>query len=410
MAELAINGGTPAATDWVPTKWPIFDDKEKEALIDTLESGSWCSMGKPDGKVGQFEQAFAEYIGTKYTTCVTSGTGALELAFRSCDLEPGDEVIVTAVSFIASASAIVLAGGVPVFVDVDPETYQMSPDAVEAAITDKTRAIEAVHYGGYPVDMDRIGEIAKKHNLFIVEDCAEAHGSEWKGQKAGSLGDIGAFSFQMGKNLTCGDGGAMTYSKDELAVSCYSYSRYGNIPGGERYVHYVPAGNFRMSEFLGAILSAQLSRHAEQTQIRYENGEYFAQELEKVGGISALKRDPRVTKRGYYFYFLRYDASKWNGLHRNKFMEVLRAEGVGCGTAHNDPLYQNPAFQNIKKSLLYGSEMDYTKARCPEAERIYNSEVIAMGKDFLMERENIDKILGALYKIRENVDELSGLE
>lgn len=410
MAKLAINGGTPAVTDWIPVKWPIFDERDKQALIDTLESGNWCCMWSPDSRVSQFEKQFAEYIGTKYCTCVNSGTASLELAFRSCDIEPGDEVIVTAVSFVASASAIILAGGVPIFVDVDPETYQMSPDAVEAAITDRTRVIETVHYGGYPCDMDRIWEIAKKHNLYIVEDCAEAHGTEWRGKKAGSLGDIGCFSFQMGKNLTCGDGGAMTYSKDELSISCYSYSRYGNIPGGERYVHYVPAGNFRMSEFLGALLSVQLSRHAEQTEIRYQNGEYFAQELEKIGGISALKRDPRITKRGYYFYFLRYDSSKWGGVHRNTFREALAAEGVNTGTAHNDPIYMNPAFKNIKRSLLHGNPIDYNKVHCPEAERIYNSEVIALGKDFLMERENVNKILGALYKLRDNLDELIKLE
>ena len=409
MAKLAINGGTPAVSDWIPTQWPIYDDREKKALIETLESGSWCCNRSPDSKVGRFEQDFADYIGTKYATCVNAGTAALELAFRSCEIDPGDEVIVTAVSFVASGSAIVLAGGVPVFVDVDPETYQMSPDAVEAAITDRTRVIEAVHYGGYPVDMDRIGEIARKHHLYIVEDCAEAHGTEWRGDKAGSLGDIGCFSFQMGKNLTCGDGGAMTYSRDELAISCYSYSRYGNVPDGERYVHYIPAGNFRMSEFLGAILSVQLSRHKEQTEIRYQNGEYFAKEVEKVGGISALKRDPRITKRGYYFYFLRYDPVKWGNVHRDTFKEALAAEGVRTGTAHNNPIYMNPAFQNIKRSLLHGNKMDYTKVHCPEAERIYNSEVVALSKDFLMERTNVDEVLGALHKLRDNIDELTRL-
>jgi len=407
MAKLAMNGGTPAVTDWIPTTWPIYDDREKKALIDVLESGKWCCTWSLEGKVGQFGQEFADYIGTKYGTCVNSGTSALNLAFRVCDIEPGDEIIVTAVSFIASASAIVLAGGVPVFVDVDPETYQMSPDAVEAAITDRTRVIEVVHYGGYPVDMDRIGEIARKHNLLIVEDCAEAHGTEWKGKKTGSLGDIGAFSFQMGKNLTCGDGGAVTYSKDEMAVNCFAHSRYGSLPDKDIYVHHVPAGNYRMSEFVAAILSVQLSRHAEQTQIRYENGEYFAQELGKIGGISALKREPRITKRGYYFYFLRYDSSKWADVHRNKFRKALAAEGVSTGTAHNDPLYMNPAFKNIKKSLLHGNDMDYTKVHCPEAERIYDSEVIALGKDFLMERENVDKTLSAIHKLKENLDELS---
>jgi len=406
MAKLAANGGTPALPDGLKNvPWPVFDDAERQALLDVLESGEWCSMS--GGKVAEFQDAFADYVGTKHATAVPTGTAALELAFRACGIEPGDEVIVPAVTFIASASAIVLANGVSVFVDVDPETYQISPDAVEAAITDRTRAIEPVHYGGYPADMDRITEIAGKHGLFVIEDSAEAHGSEWRGKRVGSLGDIGCFSFQMGKPLTCGEGGVLTYSDDELATSCYSYARLGRKPGGEKYKHYVPAGNYRMSEFLGALLLAQLARLEEQTEIRHENGEYLAAELEKLEGISALKRDPRVTKRGYYFYFMRYDASQWNNVHRDKFIEALKAEGVPCGTAHNNPLYQNPAFRQIKRSLLHGNDMDYSKVHCPEAERIYASEVVAMGKDFLMARENVDRIVAAISKLRDNIDELS---
>jgi len=407
MAKLAINGGQKAVSDGLNMKWPIYDDAEKKALIEVLESGRWCSAGNTDGKSGQFEIEFAKYIGSKYALAVPNGTQALELALKACEIEPGDEVIVPAVTFIASATAVVLANGVARFVDVDPETYQISPEAVEAAINDRTRAIEPVHYGGYPANMDRIMEIAKKHDLYVVEDCAEGHGSEWKGQRIGSIGDLGGFSLQMGKPLTCGEGGVITFSDDKIAASCYAHGRLGRRAGGEKYQHYLPAGNYRLSEFLGAILLVQLSRLEEQTEIRYKNGEYFAEELEKIGGIPALKRDPRVTKRGYYFYFLRYDSSKWNNVHRDKFMSALRAEGVPCGTAHNQPLYKNPAFRDIKKSLLHGNEIDYSKVHCPESDRIYESEVIAMGKNFLLERENIDKILGAIHKLRENIDELS---
>jgi len=407
MAKLAINGGSAVAPDGLKTRWPIFDESEKNALLEVLESGHWCSLGREDAKVTAFEKAFAEFIGTTHATAVPTGTGALELAFRSCGLEPGDEVIVPAVTFIASASAVTLAGGVPVFVDVDPETYQISPDAVEAAVTDRTRAIEPVHYGGYPADMDRIMEIAKKHDLFVIEDCAEGHGSEWRGKKIGSLGDMGCFSFQMGKPLTCGEGGGVTYSRDDLAMSCYSYARLGRKPGGEKYTHYVPAGNFRMSEFLGALLLVQLSRLPEQTDTRHENGEYLARELEGIEGISALKRDPRVTKRGYYIYFMRYDASQWGGVHRDRFTEALAAEGIKAGTAHNHPLYRNPAYYDIKPAMLFGSSMDYKQVHCPEAERIYSSEVVAMGKDFLMQRENVDLVLAAIRKLRENLGELA---
>ncbi len=406
MAELAINGGTPAVPDGLKTTWPVYDDAEKEALNEVLESGRWCSVGAPDGKVAQFEKEFAKFIGSKYATAVSTGTDALELAFRACDVEPGEEVIVPAVTFVASASAVTLSTGVPIFVDVDPETYQIAPEAVEAAITDRTKAIEVVHYGGYPADMDRITEIAEKHDLFVIEDCAEAHGSEWRGKRVGSLGDFGCFSFQMGKPLTCGEGGGVTYSDEDLAESCYAHAHLGRRRGGGKYRHHVPAGNFRLSEFLGGILLAQLARLEEQTETRHENGEYLAAELEKIEGISALKRDPRVTKRGYYFYFMKYDSSAWAGVHRDRFAEAMGAEGVRCGTAHNDPIYQNPAFREIKKSLLFGNEIDYTKVHCPEAERIYSSEVLALGKDFLMERENVDRILGALRKLRDNIDEL----
>jgi len=407
MAKLAMNGGSPIAPEGkFEANWPIYGEAEKTALIEVLESGKWCSMGLTEGRIARFEKAFAEYIGTRYAMAVPTGTDALELAFRACEIEPGDEVIVPAVTFIASASAVVLAGGVPVFVDVDPETYQISPEAAEAAITERTRAIEPVHYGGYPADMDRIIPLAEKHGLRVIEDCAEGHGSQWRGKRIGSFGDMGCFSFQMGKPLTCGEGGGVTYSDEALAMSCYSYGQLGRRPGGEQYMHYVPSGNFRMSEFLGAILLCQLARLEEQTAVRYENGEYLAAELEKIGGVRALKRDPRVTRRGYYFYFMRYDSSQWNGVHRDRFREALNAEGIGCGKAHNAPLYKNPAFHDIKRSLLHGNPMDYTKVRCPESERIYETEVIAFGKNFLMDRGQVDLVLAAIHKLRENIDEL----
>lgn len=414
MAELAINGGKPVVSEGLKIKWPIFDDADKKALIEVFESGKWCSVKQPEGKVAQVEKEFARFIGTKYAMAVPNGTDALILAFKACGIGAGDEVIVPAVSFISSASAVILANAVPIFVDIDPETYQISPKAMEEAITDRTRAIETVHYGGYPADMDRIIEIAQRHNLLVIEDAAEAHGSEWRGKKIGSIGNMGCFSFQMGKPLTCGEGGAVTYDDESLAISCYSYARLGRRPGGEEYVHHIPAGNFRMSEFLGAILLTQLQRLKEQVETRHKNGKYFAKELEKIEGISTLKKDPRITKRSYYFYFLKYDSSKWNNIHRDRFMQALKAEGVPCSTAHNDPLYKNPAFQDMVfgnngcpvTCSFYGKKIDYSRVHCPEAERIYRSEIVALGKDFLMERENVDRILEAIHKIRDNVEEL----
>jgi len=419
VAQLAIKGGKPVISDGLEMKWPIFDDTDRNALIEVLESGKWCSFGgyfkEPlKSKVAQFEKEFAKWNGTKYGIATTNGTAALVLSLKAGGIEAGDEVIVPAVTFIASATAVILANAIPIFVDIDPETYQISPEAIEAAITNKTKAIMPVHYGGYPADMDRIMEIAKKHNLLVIEDAAEAHGSEWRGKRVGSIGDMGCFSFQMGKPLTCGEGGIILVNDKDLKNKCYSYGDLGRIPGGAKYKHYIPAGNNRMTEFQGALLLVQLSRLDKQTEIRYENGEYFAKELEKIEGISALKRDHRVTKRSYYFYFLRYDPSKWDNIPRDRFMKALSAEGVPCGTAHNQPLYKNPLFKEMAfgrtgcpiSCPFYGEKIDYSKVSCPVSERVYESEVIALGKDFLMEKKNIDRILEAIHKIRKNIEEL----
>lgn len=416
VAKLAIKGGKPVISGGLKIKWPLFDDKEKRALTEVLETGKWCSLGGDPqwSKVAQFEREFAKWNKAKYAIATTSGTSALVLALKASGIEAGDEVIVPAVTFIASATSVILANAIPIFVDIDPETYQISPAAIESAITNRTKAIIPVHYGGYPADMDKIREIAKRYNLLIIEDAAEAHGSEWKEEKVGSIGNAGCFSFQMGKPLTCGEGGAVLTDDEVLRDKCYSYGDLGRKIGGGRYVHYIPAGNHRMSEFLGALLLVQLTRLKEQTEIRYKNGEYFAKKLEEIEGIRSLKRDPRVTKRGYYFYFLRYDSSKWRGIHRDKFIKALKAEGVPCGTAHNQPLYKNPLFREMAFGKtgcpilcsFYGKKIDYSKVHCPVSERIYESEVIALGKDFLMYKENVDKILEAIYKIKENIEEI----
>ena len=437
MAKLAIKGGRPVISGGLKINWPIFDDADKKALIDVLESGHWGNLNlmiaglNSQSRVAQFEREFARWNGAKYAIATDHGTSALVLALKAGGIEAGDEVIMSAATFAASATAVLLANGVPVFVDIDADTYQMSPEATEAAITDKTKGIMPVHYGGYPVNMDRIMEIAQKHHLLVIEDAAEAHGSEWRGKKVGSIGDMGCFSFQMGKPLTCGEGGMVLTNSEDLQNKCSAYGDFGRRPEDTaifastefafqeaikqaKYVPYVPAGDCRLSEFLGALLLVQLSRLDEQIEVRYKNGEYFAAELKKIGGISSLKKDPRVTKRSYYYYFLRYDASQWKGIPRDRFMQALAAEGVSLSKAHNYPVYKYPLFREpfgrtgcpISCSF-YGRKIDYSKVRCPVAERVYQSEVMASNKNFLMERENVNKVLEAIHKIRENMGELT---
>jgi len=416
LARLAIKGGEPVAKG-IRLRWPIFDERDKQAILEVLESGKWWRGAYSDpeeSKVGQFEKKFAEWLGVKHVIAVTNGTAALELALKAGGVEAGDEVIVPAVSFVATATAVLAVNAIPVFVDIDPETYQINPDEVEKAITDKTRAIIPVHYGGYPADMDRIMEIAEKYDLLVVEDAAEAHGTEWRGRKVGSIGDFGCFSFQQGKPLTCGEGGAVTTNDDELAAKAYSYHNIGRIPGRPFYEHHVPAWNMRMTEFQGALLLSQMTRLDEQTERRHVNGEYLAKGLEEIGGIKPLKRDPRITKRGYYFFLMRYFASEWRGLHRDVFMQALRAEGIHAHTAHNQPLYMNPVFREMHFGRtgcpvtcpFHGGKVDYAKVKCPVAEYVYRNEIVAIGKDYLLEREHVELVLEAIRKIKENLSEL----
>jgi dTDP-4-amino-4,6-dideoxygalactose transaminase len=415
MAKLAIRGGSAVVPGGLRTKWPIHDDTDKFAVLEALTSGRWCATSHgPDTKNGQFEAAFAQYLGTKHGLLVDNGTNAIALALKAGGVEAGDEVIVPSVTFIATATSVIQVDGIPIFVDIDPETYQMDASLIKKSITDKTKAVIPVHYGGYPANMDAIMEIAEERDLLVVEDCAEAHGSEWRGKKVGSMGHLGAFSFQQGKPLTCGEGGFVSTNDDELAAKCISYANFGRMPGRPVYEHHVAGYNMRMTEIQAALLLSQLRRLTHQTETRYINGEYFASELSKIGGISALKRDPRVTKRGYYFYVMRYDSSKFKGVPRDRFIQALHAEGIHAGTAHNQPLYQNPVFAEMYfgrtghpiRCPLYGKSIDYTKVRCPVAENAYKNEIVALGKDFLMERESVDLVLAAIRKIKDNVDEL----
>ena len=415
MPNLAIKGGSPVAAGGTSTKWPIFDKSDIFAVLETLTSGRWCALTHgPETKNGQFEAAFAHYLGTEYGILVDNGTDAIALALRAGGVEAGDEVIVPAVTFVATATAVIQINGVPVFADIDPETYQINPSSIRELITEKTKAIIPVHYGGYPANMDEIMEIAEKHNLIVVEDAAEAHGSEWRGKKVGSIGHLGTFSFQQGKPLTCGEGGFVSTNDKKLATACVSYANFGRMARKPVYEHHWMGWNMRMTELQAALLLSQFRKLPRQTEIRYVNGEYLASELKKIDGVSALKRDSRVSKRGYYFYFIRYDSSKFKGVPRNRFLEALRAEGIPAGTAHNQPLYQNPVFLEMHfgrtgcpiRCPLYGKPIDYSKVHCPVAERIYENEIVALGKDFLMKREKVDPVLEAIVKIKENIDEL----
>ncbi|MCD6290437.1 MAG: DegT/DnrJ/EryC1/StrS family aminotransferase [Anaerolineae bacterium] len=410
MAKLAIHGGPKAAERLQVPSWPMYDEEDKRALLDVLENRHWCRLYS-GSRVEAFERAYAEYQDAQYGIAVSNGTVALELALLACGIRPGDEVLVPAVTFIASASAIVRVGAIPVFVDSDPETLSISPAGIEEAITERTRGVVAVHYGGYPIDFDAILPIVQKHNLVLIEDCAHAQGTEWKGRKVGTLGHIGAFSFQESKALTAGEGGIVLTNDEEIAERASLLHNIGRVVGRPGYEHHVLASNYRLSELQGALLLSQMRHLPEMVARKHENGEFLAQGLREIGGVEPLKRDERITQRGYYFFIIRYDSEHFGGLHRDRFVEALNAEGVPCSTGYGIPLYKQPAFKRERvEPLLHPASKpwpDYEHLHLPVAERFCAEEQITIPHQVLLaDRPGIQAILDAVVKIKENVGEL----
>lgn len=403
MPKLAIDGGHKVRTKSFPG-WPVWDESEMNALKEVLESGEW---GLGNSKVSEFEEKFAAYIGVEQGICVTNGTASLEIALMAADVSRGDEVIVPPYTFMATASAVLMANGIPIFADIDPSTYNLDPDALEAAITDRTKAVIPVHIGGCPADMDRIMEIAEKHNLIVIEDCAQAHGAEWRGQKVGSIGDIGSFSFQSSKNLCAGEGGIITARNQDLGEKCWSYHNCGRVKTGGWYDHRVLGSNFRMTGWQAAILLAQMERLEEQTEIRNRNGIYLSEKLSEIDGIEPAKRDERVTVHAYHIYILKYEADKFNDQPRSRFLEALNAEGIPCSSGYN-PLYKHDLFKASIQSDpdLYGcdkDEADYSKLHLPVTERICDEEAVWFGQNILLgPQEDMDDIVEAVQKVKDS--------
>ncbi|MDP6776903.1 MAG: DegT/DnrJ/EryC1/StrS family aminotransferase [Candidatus Latescibacteria bacterium] len=402
MANLAALGGS-SVTDGLRAEWPDVGEPEREAVLRAFERRQWCRLGVPEDEsdVTQFEREWSSFHDAEHAVAVANGTVALMAALWALGIRAGDEVIVPSVTFIASSDAIVLAGGVPVFVDVVPDTYQSDPDAVEAAITDRTRAILVVHYAGYPCDLDRIAEVARRHDLPVVEDCAHAQGTEWRGRKVGATVTCGTFSFQQSKSLTAGEGGIVITNDADLAERLWAVHNCGRPHGVGRYEHHIVGGNLRLSEWEGAMLRAQLKRFPEQNARRQETAARIRRGLSEIGGLEPLREDERVTQRGFYFFVMRYSAGAFDGIDRAVFLRALSAEGIPCGAGYSVPVYQSPTYTQ--------SGAQHRVTGCPVAERVCAEEQITLPQTVLLEPGNADLIVQACGKIAENIDELRQL-
>lgn len=303
MGKLAITGATPVLDRPLHQKWPLFDARDERALLKVFRSGQWWRGGTIESQAasecGRFERAFADYHGARYALTCCNGTIAVELALHAAGVKAGDEVVVPALSFVVSASAVLPLGAVPVFADCDPQTLQPDPDAVEAAITPRTAAIIVVHFGGYPADLDRIVRIARKHGVALIEDCAHAQGSQWRGKGVGTYGEYGTFSFQQSKGLTCGEGGIVLCRTKANWHHAYRYHNLGRYEDKGFYDFYLMSSNFRLTDLQGALLNSQLPKLVQQLPRKMKAAAYLSRQLRRIGGLEPLPDDPRITRRGY---------------------------------------------------------------------------------------------------------------
>jgi dTDP-4-amino-4,6-dideoxygalactose transaminase len=399
-AKLAIGGGIPVRASPYPS-WPQAGPEELAGLQRVLDSGNWSSSyGK---EVETFEHSFAAYQDARYGICVNSGEAALILAFKALQVPAGSEVIVPAYTFVASATAVLQAGAVPVFVDVDPETYCISPTAIGAAIGPETSAIMPVHFAGLPADMDPIVALAERHGLIVIEDAAQAWGARYGDRAVGAIGDAGGFSFQASKNLTAGEGGIILTDDEDVAATCRSLADCGRAAIAQRYSHALLGGNHRMTEFQGAILRAQLDRYPGQLAHRSSNAARLIEALGAIAGVEPLLL-PAGHQHSWHLFVLRIDPGAFGGIPKPKLVEALVAEGIPATVGYASTPYEQPLFENHDMAPS-------RRGASPVAERACRSEAIWIRHPALLgsEEDTLD-VARALAKVQANCHELENLE
>jgi dTDP-4-amino-4,6-dideoxygalactose transaminase len=372
---LAIDGGTPVRTTPIG-RWPEFGKPEEDLLLAALRSGVWGSI---DGTfVNDLEREFAAVQDARHGIATVNATMGLSVALKAVGIGPGDEVLVPPYTFIATASAALMLGAVPVFVDVDPETLLIDPARIDDLVSPRTKAIVPVHHGGSPADMDGVMAAARRHGLRVVEDAAQAHGAAWRGRPVGAIGDVGVFSFQSSKPVNAGEGGMMLTNDPELDELLWSYRNVGRRRGGEWYEHVRLGWNLRMTEFQAAVLIAQLRRMPDQQAQRTRAAAELDGLMRQIPGVVPVKVPDGVTAHSWYTYHWRWLGEADGGLPKAAFARALTAEGIPVFAGYV-PLNRNqPVIDEIRR--LGGREPD----PCPNAERAAADEVMVFSLPILM--------------------------
>lgn len=417
--NLALLGGKPVRGDktWLP--WPQWNSEKWDPKMNEVMGNRVWSRSK---KVTEFENKWAEMNGTKHCLTTVNGTNALSAAWMQSNIGPGDEVICSPYTFSASVFGILYKGAMPVFADINPQTFQIDPEEIKKKITPRTKGILPVHICGYPSDMPAIMKIAKEHNLFVVEDACQAHLAKIGGKRVGTFGDAGCFSFQASKNLPIGEGGAILTDNTEYYDRLYSYHNFGYASGSvsgqiSSITALILANKIRMSEYQAVIGLCQLEELERQHKIRNENGRYLNEKLAAFPGITPVKLHNGATEASYYIYGMRYNQDKMQGVPRSKFIEAMNAEGIPMATGYpNDPLYGQPMINEVFKSEIYqkfysADELDFEKYKqrnhCPDLIQTYESSLwMWRGGLMLGTKSDMDDIVNAVDKVHNNIAKL----
>jgi dTDP-4-amino-4,6-dideoxygalactose transaminase len=340
-------------------KWPQWDNEEKDILNDVIDSGNWWA-GSPSNHSGKhywlFQKEFAEFCEVNHAFAVTNGTHALEVALLALNVGLGDEVIVPDMTFFASASCVIACNAIPIFAEIRKDTFNIDEEKIESLITERTKAIIVVHLGGMPAKIDTICEIAEKHDLSVIEDCAHSHGSRYKGKRLGTWGNIGTFSFQASKVLNSGEGGAVITNDDDLAEKIYGIVDCGRKRGHHSYDHFTYGSNYRLSELNAALLRKQLKKFPGQHAIRNENAQYLTQNLDQIDGITCQQRDILVQECGSYVFPFKFDPEKFGEMNVAEFNAHLNSHGIPTDDTY-PPLHGLRCFKrgNLRKGIDYSN-------------------------------------------------------
>ena len=418
MAErLALNGGSRLLPEGLFKKWPPVNDQDLEYVASVVKRGP-SSADTPH--IAALEQEWAEYAGTKYALVTNSGTAALHMCVAACGIGPGDEVIVPAFTFLSTATCVLHHNAIPIFVDVDPATMLIDVDKIEARITERTKAIIPVHLNGVAADMDGVRAVADRHGLVVIEDCAQAHGSPYKGRRVGSFGDMAAFSLNQWKHLSAADGGLLTTDDEELRDKAQMVRTFGEtMHKGKRreYNSYTMGWMYRTTDFVAAFARSQLTRLDEMNAQRCENGQYLDRCLSEIPGVR-LQRVPDHSRPWYWFY-MTWLSPEDLGLDvaPNRFriavQEALAAEGLHAGLWQSRPV---PAQRLFLDQVGYGKgcpwdcchykgNVRYAEEKYPGAQAICDHTVwIPSGFAPENGRDQLDGIVAAYRKVFDNLD------